>query len=397
MAKKAEVARTRVAKGGGGSTPRLAKADRRDQMIAAALRLLGDTSIETLTTRALADELGLSQPALFRHFADREALLLAVVEHARASLEEVAVAILADARPAVAQLRALGVGVLEHAARTPGLPRLLFASATPGAGAVRDALAETVSMQGALVAELVREGQRAGELDPALEPEVAATLFVGILQGLVLRWELGGRREPLAARFEALFLLWLRGAATRRPRAARPEASVEPAAIGAREGATLAGAGDDEGAGPSEPLAALDVRPLLASGVDPLMAILERLERLPPAGLLLVEAPFRPAPLLSLLARRGHGVHDERLDERHWLVEVVVGAQPAIEDLRDLEPPEPLERVLTAAAALAPGGVYLARLPRFPRLLVPHLQRRGLGFAVLGRPDGAALVRIEGR
>ena len=34
-------------------------------------------------------------------------------------------------------------------------------------------------------------------------------------------------------------------------------------------------------------------------------------------------------------------------------VQVVVGGSPAIEDLRELEPPEPLQRVLEAAAELA--------------------------------------------
>ena len=71
------------------------------------------------------------------------------------------------------------------------------------------------------------------------------------------------------------------------------------------------------------------------------------------------------------------------------------GAPAVVEDLRELEPPEPLERVLLASAALAPGAAYLARLPRHPHLLVPHLRERGLGFAILEHADGSALLRVE--
>jgi AcrR family transcriptional regulator len=357
-------------------TTRVPAAERREQIIAATLNLLARTSVESLTTRELASELGLTQPALFRHFRNRDALLLAVVEHAREELEKIVVAILDGGRPAVEQLGALGQALLEQVERQPGLPRLLFASATRSAGEVRDALRHVVAMQAALVGELVRQGQREGDVDAAVDAGTAATLFVGMLQALVLRWEIAARREPLAERFEPSFGMWLHGVGVQGNPA---QGSQEPAA----------------GAAATSPFISLDVRPLIARGVDPLSEILAALESLPRAGVLILEAPFRPAPLLSLMTGRGHGVYAQELDERRWLVEVVIGNAPVIEDLRDLEPPEPLERVLCASAALRPGEIYLARLPRFPRMLLPHLRQRDVHFDVASRSDGAALLRVE--
>ncbi len=373
-------------------TPRVATAERREQIVEATLRLLARTPIESLTTRQLATELGLSQPALFRHFESREALVLAVVAYARADLEKIASGIVAGGARAVVQLRALGQALLEHVEKQPGLPRLLFASATPAAGPVRDALRHVVAMQAALLAELVRQGQREGDVRVACEPDHAATLFIGMVQGLVLRWEITARRGPLAASFDPLFELWLHGVAP-----ATPGSSTGP-----REAIPVKQDGPHEGGvalhlprhGAGSPLAALDVRPLIARGVDPLATILATLEGLPPAGVLVIDAPFRPAPLLALLTRRGHAVTAEALDGDQWRVDVVLGGKPAIEDLRELEPPEPLERVLTASASLAPGDVYLARLPRFPRMLVPHLHERGLAFDILESADGSALLRV---
>ncbi len=66
----------------------------------------------------------------------------------------------------------------------------------------------------------------------------------------------------------------------------------------------------------------------------------------------------------------------------------------SILDLRDLPAPEPLERVLEACGRLEPGDSLRARTPRFPRMLLPHLERRGLRFEVEEEPDGSALVRI---
>jgi len=68
---------------------------------------------------------------------------------------------------------------------------------------------------------------------------------------------------------------------------------------------------------------------------------------------------------------------------------------PAIDDLRDLEAPEPMERILAATARLAPGEAYSAHVPRYPRLLLPRLEERGLLYEVVEEPDGTALVHVR--
>lgn len=64
-------------------------------------------------------------------------------------------------------------------------------------------------------------------------------------------------------------------------------------------------------------------------------------------------------------------------------------------DLRDLEAPGPLERILEASARLAPGASLLARTPRYPRLLFPHLEQRALEWKAREQRDGSALVWIR--
>jgi hypothetical protein len=54
-----------------------------------------------------------------------------------------------------------------------------------------------------------------------------------------------------------------------------------------------------------------------------------------------------------------------------------------------------LERVLHVTATLPAGEVYIARLPRYPRLLIQHLDGRGLLWAVHDEPDGTALLRVK--
>lgn len=364
--------------------------ERRGEIVEAALKLLARTSVEALTTRELAKALGLSQPALFRHFRTREELLLAVIGRARDDLEGIATQTLGSPANGPAQLRALGEALLAHVEREPGLPRLLFGAAGPAEGTVRNALRPLVSMQKALAAELVRQGQREGLLAADAAPDAAATLFVGMLQGLVLDWELAGRPAGLSERFPACFALWSRALGADVP-AEHPTRAPAPVPAPARKRAPSAPRAETTSAA----LTLLDVRPILVRGVDPLGAILEALAAVPVGGVLAVVAPFRPAPLLALLGRRGHAVSVEPIAKNRFLVLVIAGGAPAIEDLRDLEPPEPLQRILAATGALAPGAVHIARTPRVPRLLMDRLRERRVRWQTLELPDGSALVRVE--
>jgi len=138
-------------------------------------------------------------------------------------------------------------------------------------------------------------------------------------------------------------------------------------------------------------LAELDVRPILDGGDDPLDTILAELGTLQAGSALHILAPFRPGPLLTLLSGQGHAVHDAELSEGIWSVLVSIDGAGPIEDLRELPPPEPLEAVLTSTVD---GGPYVARLPRYPRLLETQLQRRGLTWNSRELPDGSALLWV---
>ncbi len=336
---------------------------RQEQIVRAALRLLADGSFDDLTTRRLAAELGLSQPAMFRHFDSREALLLAVVQQGAADVAAVVAPALRPDVSAPARLARLGAALLGHVEGNPGFPRLLFASLLPGEPSVRDAMREVVALQRARIEALVRDGQGVGAIDPAVPAEHAAGLFLALVQGRVVRWETDGRAGRPVDGYAGQLALW--------ERAVGVVAAAPPLA---REGPTFT---------------LVDAVAILAAGTDPLATVLGAIEGLPGHGAVVIHAPFRPAPLVAMLRGRGLHVTEEPQDAGRWLV---VASAGVIVDLRDLEPPEPLERVLCAALGSSP---LTARVPRFPQLLLDRLAERAAAYDVCALPDGTALVSVR--
>jgi AcrR family transcriptional regulator len=104
----------------------------RDEIVAGATELLERTggSEEAVTLRAVARQVGISAPSIYAHFADRQAIVDAIVNGAfgdfngaiRAASDA---AVQAGAGPG-ARLRAMGAAYLAFAAERPNRYKLLF-------------------------------------------------------------------------------------------------------------------------------------------------------------------------------------------------------------------------------------------------------------------------------
>jgi TusA-related sulfurtransferase len=69
-------------------------------------------------------------------------------------------------------------------------------------------------------------------------------------------------------------------------------------------------------------------------------------------------------------------------------------------DDRDLDPPEPMVRILAAVEAMKEGEVVSALLCREPTFLLPELAKRGHRWRGAFEPDGTAykiLIRVGAR
>ncbi len=130
----------------------------------------------------------------------------------------------------------------------------------------------------------------------------------------------------------------------------------------------------------------LDVRPLLAAGQPPLDAILAAVAALPPGAALRLRAPFEPQPLYAKLAGLGleHCAH--RQSDGSFVV--LFSPRTVHLDLRLLEPPEPMQRTLEAAATLSLRARIVSRTRFRPVHLLAMLAEQGFAATSAEQPDG---------
>ena len=194
---------------------RLRAAERRSEIVAAVLALAADRGPEAITTQAIADRIGVTQAALFRHFPDKPAIWLAVFEWIGASLGAAVEQALAMPGTPLARLERAFLAHVAFVAANAGVPRVLYHELQyPGDSAVRVAVRAMIARYRRRVASLLREAKRAGEIAPDTDAALAALLFIGAVQGLVVDSSLVGdasRMNRRAPRAFALLVDGLRG------------------------------------------------------------------------------------------------------------------------------------------------------------------------------------------
>jgi AcrR family transcriptional regulator len=158
--------------------------ERRREIGEAALRIAGREGVTALTTANLAEEVGLTTGALFRHFPTLDDVLREAV---RLGLERMESTFPDRSLPPLERISALARNRVAIFSRDPGLAWLVRseqALLVLPADAVAS-LQEFVSRSRRFLLEAIREGARQGVIRRDIEPEALLVSVAGTIHALV--------------------------------------------------------------------------------------------------------------------------------------------------------------------------------------------------------------------
>ncbi|HMN74637.1 MAG TPA: TetR/AcrR family transcriptional regulator [Burkholderiaceae bacterium] len=192
---------------------RLSTEERQAEIVAAALLLARDSSPASITTSDIATAIGVTQGAVFKHFPTKEAIWFACVVWVRARLTsalEDAAALASDAP--FGALEAVFKAHVGFIAAHPGVPRLIFHELQGSAdSATKREVQGLLKGYRKLLRRLLDDEVARGRIDRDADLDAAATLFVGIVQGLVMQSMASGSVAGMKERAAALFAIYERG------------------------------------------------------------------------------------------------------------------------------------------------------------------------------------------
>ena len=158
----------------------------------------------------------------------------------------------------------------------------------------------------------------------------------------------------------------------------------------------------------------LDVRDDIRRGQEPFARIMSTVKQLTPSQVLVLRTPFEPVPLYAVLGKKGYAHRTERRAADDWCVSFYRAGVPErsgqvappisgqavrslVVDVRGLEPPEPMVRILHAVERLKAGETIEVLHERRPLFLYPQLDERGFKHETDEPEAGVVRIRIRRR
>jgi len=191
---------------------RLSAEARQEQIIQVAVDLAGERGMQGVTTQDMADAMGLTQGAIFRHFPSKDAIWLAAMNWVRERLMGVLGAAAEGAGDPLDALERMFYAHVNFIAKHPAIPRMVFSGQMLHDNPKLKALVqEILSGYEARLAALLRAAREAGLARADLDEQSAAILFIGMIQGLVVQITIFGAPRSLPEEARKIFPIYLAG------------------------------------------------------------------------------------------------------------------------------------------------------------------------------------------
>ena len=178
---------------------------RQKEIIEATLQLLGESGTQNLTTAGIAERVGISEAALYRHFDDKFDIIGSSIEFVGDKMES-KLSRVPEGETGIGKLKLVFFRHLEYIEENPGNARLLFSDDIHfDDEKLRSLLRKVVEKRRDFIKEIVVEGQEAGEISTGIDAEGISLMLIGLIQANVLLWSLSGRSYSLKDQSRSLW------------------------------------------------------------------------------------------------------------------------------------------------------------------------------------------------
>lgn len=189
---------------------RLSAGERQDEIVRVAIELAADRGVDAVTTQDMADAMGLTQGAIFRHFPTKDDIWVAAIGWVRGQLMARVEKAASQGEHPLDSLERIFHAHIGFINKHPAIPRLIFSDELRNKNPrLKQLIQEILGGYEAKIAALLRAAKEQGLARADLDEQSAATLFIGMIQGLVLQSSIFAGNRSLSEQAKKVFPVYL--------------------------------------------------------------------------------------------------------------------------------------------------------------------------------------------
>ena len=179
--------------------PETPKRPRRQQILEALARELENRPGARITTARLAEVVGVSEAALYRHFPSKAKMFEALIEFAEESVFGLTNRILGEEIDATRRCERILTMLLTFSDRNPGITRVLLGEALVGEHArLRTRVSQFFDRFETQLKQILREGEQVTQLGLRASVAAIANLLMAVVEGRMTQFSRSGfKHSPM--------------------------------------------------------------------------------------------------------------------------------------------------------------------------------------------------------
>lgn len=165
--------------------------DRQSQIVTESINIISEKGIQGLTIKNLAKKIGITEPAIYRHFSSKMDILVAILDTFKQDKHLALTKIAVDNMSSMQKLEGIHRHLFDTFTRNPALTAVIFSEEIfKNEDRLSSRVFAIMEASQQILIGILDNGQRNLEIRNDIPPEQIALIIMGSLRLLVTQWRL---------------------------------------------------------------------------------------------------------------------------------------------------------------------------------------------------------------
>ena len=164
--------------------------DRQNQIIQESIQLIADKGIQGLTIKNISKAIGISEPAIYRHFENKNDIILAIISTMKESTNK-ELSQIDDNNATIEKIKKMIQGHTNRFINNPSLTAIIFSEEIFNNNSI---LAKPIRMMMRMnqnkMISMIENGQDVGDVRVDINAEQISLMIIGSFRFLVSKWHI---------------------------------------------------------------------------------------------------------------------------------------------------------------------------------------------------------------
>ena len=165
--------------------------ERQTEIIDCSIEIIDKKGIQGLTIKNISKEIGISEPAIYRHFKSKTDIILAILDNFKIMAEFLSEAMANFDDKAIEKISFMFSKMLEMFSNQPSIVSVIFSEEIfKNEEALLEKIREILNLHQRTIEKIIQKGQEENNVRIDIEKNSLALIVMGALRLLVKRWDL---------------------------------------------------------------------------------------------------------------------------------------------------------------------------------------------------------------